>query len=130
MEKKIEEQIQYAGHRLHIWHGCQTWRGLFPQHRLPFKKVFMLPDKTKTKTTNKMRLKHIPWPKASKINIVPNRHSTLSSVPKMADADYIAVFDKKARIYNATTTIVSASKDPILVAPCCQDTGLWKLNLD
>ena len=40
------------------------------------------------------------------------------------------VFDKKeARIYNATTTIISASKDPILVAPCCQDTGLWKLNL-
>jgi hypothetical protein len=28
------------------------------------------------------------------------------------------------------TTISSASKDPILVAPCCQDTGLWKLDLD
>ncbi len=49
----------------------------------------------------------------------------------MADADYIAVFDKKkARIYDAMTTIVSPSKDPILVASCCQDTGLWKLNLD
>jgi hypothetical protein len=52
-------------------------------------------------------------------------------VPKMADADYIAVFDKNvARIYNATTTIVSATKDPILVAPSCQDTVLWKLDLD
>ncbi len=49
----------------------------------------------------------------------------------MADADYIAVFDKtEARIYNATTTIVSASKDPILIAPRCKDTRLWKLNLD
>jgi hypothetical protein len=28
------------------------------------------------------------------------------------------------------TTIVSATKDPILLAPCCQDTGLWKLDLD
>ncbi len=28
------------------------------------------------------------------------------------------------------TTIISTSKDPILVAPCCQDTGLWKLDLD
>ncbi len=28
------------------------------------------------------------------------------------------------------TTTVSASKDPILIAPCCQDTGLWKLDLD
>jgi hypothetical protein len=65
------------------------------------------------------------------MNIVPNLHSMLISVPKMADGDYIAVFDKKeARIYDATTTIVSASKDPILVAPHCQDTGLWKLDLD
>ncbi len=78
-----------------------------------------------------MQLKHNLRPKASKMNIVPNLHSTLISVPKMADADYIAVFDKKeARIYDATTTIVSVSEDPILVAPCCQDTGLWKLDLD
>jgi hypothetical protein len=49
----------------------------------------------------------------------------------MADADYIAVFNKnEARIYNATTTFVTATKDPILVAPRCQDTGLWKLVLD
>ncbi len=91
----------------------------------------MLPDKTRIKALEKMRLKHNPWPEASKMNIVPNLHSTLISIPKMADLDYIAVFDQKeARIYNATTTIVSASKDPILVAPCYQDTGLWKLNLD
>jgi hypothetical protein len=50
----------------------------------------MLPDKTKIKTTNKMWLKHNLHPKASKINIVPNLHSTLIGVPKM-DADYIAV---------------------------------------
>ncbi len=37
---------------------------------------------------------------------------------------------KKARIYDAMTIIVSASEDPILLAPCCQDTGLWKLDLD
>jgi hypothetical protein len=78
-----------------------------------------------------MRLKHYLWPKASKMNIVPNLHSTLISVPKMADADYVAVSDKKdARIYDTTTTIISAIKDPILVAPHCQDTGLWKLDLD
>ncbi len=59
------------------------------------------------------------------MNMVPNLHSTLISVPKMADADYIGVFNKKgARIYHATTTIISASKDSILVAPRCQDTGV------
>jgi hypothetical protein len=79
----------------------------------------MLPDKTKIRATNKMQLKH------NLQNIVPNLHSTLISIPKMTDADYIVVFNKKeARIYNATTTIVSATKDPILVVPCCQDTRL------
>ncbi len=33
-------------------------------------------------------------------------------------------------MYDATTTIVSATKDHILVAQRCQDMGLWKLNLD
>ncbi len=94
-------------------------------------KVFMLPDKTKIRATNKMQLKHNLQPKANKMNIVPNLHSTLVSVPKMADVDYIAVFDKKeVRIYHARTTIVSETKDPILVARRCHDTRLWKLNLD
>ncbi len=78
-----------------------------------------------------MRLKYNLFPEASKMNIVPNLHSMLISVPKMADANFIVVSDKKeARINDATTTIMSATKDPILVAPHCQDTGLWKLDLD
>jgi hypothetical protein len=73
----------------------------------------LLPDKMRIKATNKMRLKHNLWPKSSKIYIVQNLHSMLISIPKMADTDYIAAFNKnEARIYNATTTIVSASKDP------------------
>jgi hypothetical protein len=99
--------------------GCLHDTGLLSE------KVFMLPDKTRIRASKKMHLKHNLRPKASKMNIVPNLHSMLIRVPKMADADYIAVFNKKeARIYNATTTIVLASKDPILVAPCCQDTRL------
>jgi hypothetical protein len=102
-----------------------------PAFHLRIEKVFMLPAKTRIRATNKMQLKHNLQPKASKMNIVPNLHSTLISIPKMADTDYIAVFVKKeARIYNAMTTIISARKDPILVSPHCQDTGLWKLDLD
>jgi hypothetical protein len=59
----------------------------FHDTSLPFEKVFTLLDKTKIKATNKMWLKHKLWPKASKMNIVPNLHSTLISMPKMADAD-------------------------------------------
>jgi hypothetical protein len=65
------------------------------------------------------------------MNIVPNLHSTLISVPKMADHGYIAVFDKmEARIYNGTTTTITTSGDPLIVAPRCNVTGLWKMELD
>ncbi len=65
------------------------------------------------------------------MNIVLNLHSTLISVPKMADQGYIAVFDKiEARIYDGTTTTITTLEEPIIVAPQCEDTGLWKMELD
>jgi hypothetical protein len=49
----------------------------------------------------------------------------------MADGGYIAVYEKsEARIYDGMTTTITASKDPLLVAPRCAGTGLWKLDLD
>ncbi len=75
--------------------GAEHALDCFQDTGLPSEKVFTLPDKTKIRATNKMRLKHDLQPGASKMNIVLNLHSTLISVPKMADADYIAVFDKK-----------------------------------
>ncbi len=63
---------------------------------LPSKKVFMLPDKTKIPATKIMRLKHNRREGA-------NLHSSLISVPKLAEHGFIAVFDKKeARIYDGT----------------------------
>ncbi len=53
-------------------------------------------------------------------------------MPKMADNGYIAVFDKtEARIYDGTTTTITASLGkPIIVAPQCNNTGLWKMELN
>jgi hypothetical protein len=92
----------------------------------------MLPDKSKITATKKMRLKHNLWARASKMNIVPNLHMMLISLPKMAEHGYIAVFDKhKARIYNETTTKLTASGNPIIVACQCEDTRAcrkWNLT--
>jgi hypothetical protein len=94
-------------------------------------KTFTLPDKTKLKATKMMQLKHNLRAGAGEINIVPNLHSALISVPKMADYGYIAVFDEtEARIYDETTTMITASGEPIIVAPRCNDTGLWKMELN
>jgi hypothetical protein len=117
--------------------GCTSGTGAekdidcFHDTDLPSNKVFMLPDKTKIKATKTMQLKHQLRAGAGKINIVPKLHSTLISVPKMADNGYIAVFEKnEARIYDGTTMTITASEEPIIVAPRCKDTGLWKMELD
>jgi hypothetical protein len=79
--------------------GAKHNADCFHDTGFPSKKVFMLPDKMKIRGTNKMCLKHNLRPKASKMNIVPNFYLTLISVPKMADTDYVAVFDKKKPEY-------------------------------
>ncbi len=84
----------------------------------PSTKVFMLPDKSRVRVTHKMLLKHKLRDGAREMNIVPGLHSTLVSVPKIVDEDYIAVFDKNsAKIYDATTTTITAKTEPVLKAP-------------
>ena len=111
--------------------GAETDMEYFHDTGLPSKKVFMLPNTSKIPATKIMRLKHNLREGAGEMNIVPNLHSSLISVPKMAEHGYIAVFDKKeARIYDGTTTTITTTGDPIIVAPRCDDTGLWRMNLD
>ncbi len=91
----------------------------------------MLPDKSKISAAHKMVLKHKLQDRAREMNVVPGLHSTLVSIPKMANADYIAVFDEhKATIYDVTTTMITALANPVVVAPQCQTTGLWRLDRD
>ncbi len=49
------------------------------------RKVLMLPDKSKIMATKKIQLNHNLWAGDSKMNIVPNLHTWLISVPKMAE---------------------------------------------
>jgi hypothetical protein len=111
--RKIRNRSGILGTGCTLGAGAKHNADCFHNTGLMSKKVFMLPDKKKIRATNKMQLKQNLQPEASKMNIVPNLPSTLISIPKMADANYIAVFYKKgARIDNATTTIVTATKDP------------------
>ncbi len=64
-------------------------------------KIFMLPDKQRHKATKRMLLQQPLRKLAREMNIVPGLHSTLISVPKLADADYTTVF-KNARLLFTT----------------------------
>jgi hypothetical protein len=131
MEAKNSKSYRHFGQGLHIGRRSRKDMDCFHDTGLPSNKVFMLPDKTKIKATKMMQLKHKLRAGAGEMNIVPNLHSTLISVPKMADNGYIAMFDKiEARIYDGTTMTITALEEPIIIAPRCKDTGLWKMELD
>ncbi len=111
--------------------GTEKDMDCFHDTGLPSKKVFMLPDTSRIKATKMMQLKHNLRDRAGKINIVPNLHSTLTSVPKMADHGYIALFNKmEARIYDGTRNTITTSGEPLILAPRCNVLGLWKMELD
>jgi hypothetical protein len=94
-------------------------------------KKFMFPDKRTNKATKRMLTKHNLRPAAREMNIVPGLHSTLISVPKLADAGYTTVFSKAgAAIYDDYTTTILTSNPPVLDAERCDHTGLWKLQLE
>jgi hypothetical protein len=96
----------------------------------PSTKVFMLPDKSRVRATYKMLLKHKLREGAREMNIVPGLHSTVISVPKIVDKDYIVVLDKKsAKTYKAKTTTITAMVEPVLEAPRCTLTSLWLMPL-
>jgi hypothetical protein len=86
----LKNKLGILGTGCTLGEGAKHDTDCFHDTGFPSKKAFMLLDKTKIKATNKMQLKCNLWPKASKINIVPNLHSTLISAPKMADADYMS----------------------------------------
>ncbi len=93
-------------------------------------KIFMLPDKRGHKAIKKMLLWQPLRDSAREMSIVPGLHSTLISIPKLADTNYTTIFEKgKATIYNALTTTITADQPPILDAPRCKLTGLWELPL-
>ena len=67
---------------------------------------------------------------ATEMHLVKDLHTSLVSVPKLADADYITVLDKKgAKIYAGYTTTIKVSEKAVLEGYKCKRTGLWRIPL-
>ncbi len=66
-----------------------------------------------------MCLKHKLHPAAREMNIVPGLHSTLVSIPKLADAGYTTVFSKEGVKSTMTTLLQSQPTSP----PSWKPTG-------
>jgi len=91
-------------------------------------KTFMFPDQCTATATKKMMLKHDLRDGAREMNIVPDMHTSLISISKLADVGYTTVLRRDGvDIYDNKTTIVKADAPPVITAPPCpsQDSGKW-----
>ena len=58
-------------------------------------------------------------------------HSTLVSVPKLADTGYTTIFNKTgAAFYDNATTTITTNQPPVMDTERCALTGLCKIDLD
>ncbi len=95
------------------------------------RKTFLFPNGRTGKATKKMLLKHNVRIAAWEMNIMPGLHLAFVSVLKLTDAGYTTVVTKHGMaIYDDNTTAITATNPPILESNWCQDTGLWRLNLN
>ena len=64
---------------------------------------------------------------AKDVHIVPGiEWDSLLSIPKFADANYVAIFDKdKVNIYDTNKTTIVVSRGAILRGWRCKQTNLW-----
>jgi hypothetical protein len=74
---------------------------------------------------------HRPTTASKDVHIVPAiEHNSLISIPKFANAYYIAIIDKdEANIFDANNTKITVTRAAILQGWCCNQTKLWHIPL-
>ena len=79
-------------------------------------KAFRMPNGKIKEASNMDELQHKVRHPAKDVHIVPGiERDSLLSIPKFADTNYIAIFDKdEVNIYDANKTTVVVSREAIL----------------
>ena len=83
-----DSQDGHTRYRRYIRCSPGGGRGVFRRHRRILHKNIHVPGQADEQGNKKMLTKHNLRPAARKMNIIPGLHSTLISIPKLADAGY------------------------------------------
>jgi hypothetical protein len=94
-------------------------------------KRFQVPTGEVVPATKQALLHHKLRGEARKVALVPGiMNNTLLSTGKMADENYIAIYDKEeCNIYDGNTTKITVSKKEVLKGYRCPKTGQWRIPL-
>ena len=90
-------------------------------------KAFRMPNGEVEEASDVDKLQHDVRHPAKYVHIVPGiERDSLLSIPKFADANYVAIFDKdEVNIYDANKTTIVVSRGAILRGWQCKQTKLW-----
>ena len=90
-------------------------------------KAFRMPNGEVEEASDMDELQHDVRHPAKDVHIVPGiERDSLLSIPKFADANYVAIFDKdEVNIYDANKTSIVVSRGAILRGWRCKQTKLW-----
>ena len=67
---------------------------------------------------------------ATEMNVVRGLHTSLISITKMADANYVTVFTKEGtKVYDGNTAKIVVSERAVLEGYRCKTSGLWRVPL-
>ena len=94
-------------------------------------KAFRMPNGEVEEASDMDELQHDVRHPAKDVHIVPGiERDSLLSIPKFADANYVAIFDKdEVNIYDANKTTIVVSRGAILRGWRCKQTKLWRIPL-
>jgi hypothetical protein len=94
-------------------------------------KAFCMPNGEVEEASNMDELQHDMRHPAKDVHIVPGiERDSLLSIPKFADANYIAIFDKdEFNIYDTNKTTIVVSRGAILQGWRCKQTNLRRVPL-
>jgi hypothetical protein len=94
-------------------------------------KAFRMPNGEIKEASGMEELQHDVRHPTKDVHIVPRiERDSLLSIPKFANANYVAIFDKdEVNIYDANKTTIVVSRGAILRGWQCKQTKLWRIPL-
>ncbi len=94
-------------------------------------KAFRMPNGKVEEASNMDEFQHDMCHPAKDVHIMPGiERDSLLSIPKFADANYVAIFDKdEVNIYDANKTTIIISRGALLRGWRCKQTNLWQVPL-
>jgi hypothetical protein len=131
LDGSIPSAVADSGAALSIGTKRDRKRNAFIMTGRQSDKAFHMPNGEVEEASDMDKFQHNVHHPAKDVRIVPGiERDSLLSIPKFADANYVAIFDKdEVNIYNANKTKIIVSRSAILRGWQCKQTNLWQVPL-